>query len=352
MKSLLRTAACLLALGMTMQTAAQGCVGDIVVDGKVDGRDLGMLLANWGPRTIVPASIASDLDRSGSIDGADLGAMLMNWGALAPVCWATVIQEQPDPLVVTNPALRAAIEATGLPWRVRDARTGIEMLLVPPGTFQMGCVIGSDVYGCLEGEVPVHDVTLTNPFYLGRYEVTQAQWAATFGGHPSAFRFPSAEVPAAEVPNRPVERLTWNVATEYLTANGLRFPTEAEWEYACKAGTQTPFYDGTTTDILVGNIAWFVGNSGTQTRPVGGKPANALGFHDMLGNVMEWVSDIYSPYSPDPQINPAGPPTGFNHPLRGGAWQSGAFLVRSYGRALISAGTSSPEAGLRVARNP
>jgi hypothetical protein len=151
------------------------CVpADLNNDRSVDGADLGVLLSAWGPAG--PESARADINGNGIVDGADLGVLLANWGACgeAPP-WATVVQWQPDPAVVTDDQLRSAIAATGLPWRVRDAGTQIEMLLVPPGTFQMGCIMGSIHGPCTTQELPVHQVTLTNAFYFGRYEVTQAQ---------------------------------------------------------------------------------------------------------------------------------------------------------------------------------
>jgi hypothetical protein len=143
--------------------------------------------------------------------------------------WATLVEAQPDPAVVTDPALRAAIEATGLAWRVRDTATQMEMMLIPPGTFQMGCIMGSNAYGCYSWEQPVHAVTLTNAFYMGRYEVTQSQWVARMGSNPSYFQGSSDSA------SRPVEQVSWNTIQGYLTATGMRLPTEAEWEYACRA---------------------------------------------------------------------------------------------------------------------
>jgi formylglycine-generating enzyme required for sulfatase activity len=227
--------------------------------------------------------------------------------------WATLVEAQPDPAVVTNASLRAAIEATGLAWRVRDTATQVEMLLVPPGTFQMGCIMGSNQYGCYGEELPVHQVTLTNAFYLGRYEVTQSQWVATMGSNPSVFQGQSDSA------SRPVERVSWNTIQGYLSATGFRLPTEAEWEYACRAGTQTPFYNGSTDDSTVGALAWYSANSGNQTRPVGGKLANAFGFHDMLGNVWEWVNDWYGGYTAEAQTNPTGPVSASYRVFRGGS---------------------------------
>ena len=254
--------------------------------------------------------------------------------------------------MVTDATLRAAITASGFAWRVRDNGTGIEMLLVPPGIFQMGCIMGSDSYGCYSQEQPVHTVTLTNAYYLGRYEVTQAQWQAKMGSNPSSFQGQS------DSPSRPVEQVSWNIIQNFLSATGLRLPSEAEWEFACRAGTTTPFHsgpgfpNGTTNDGLVGTIAWYASNSGNVTHAVGGKAANALGMHDMLGNVWEWQSDWYGDYTSSAQTNPTGPGSGSYRALRGGAWYDNAGFVRSSSRIDGTPGDSNYVIGFRVARAP
>jgi formylglycine-generating enzyme required for sulfatase activity len=266
--------------------------------------------------------------------------------------WATLVEDAPDPAVVTDSTLRAAIVATGFAWRVRETATQMEMLLVPPGTFQMGCVMGSDQYGCYDWELPVHQVTLTNAFYLGRYEVTQAQWVAKMGSNPSFFQSASAQVPASQVPNRPVEQVSWNEVQGYLRATGLRLPTESEWEYACRAGTQTPFYNGSTVDSSVGTLAWYAPNSSDQTRPVGGKLANAFGFHDMLGNVYEWVNDGYGNYVSVAQTDPTGPESASYRVFRAGCWGNYWNYVRSSLRNYGPPSFLFNGLGFRVARTP
>ncbi len=278
--------------------------------------------------------------------------------------WSTVIEQLPDPAVVTNETFRAAIMASGLPWRVRHTQTQIELLLVPPGTFTMGCS-DSQQNACQSIEYPVHSVTLTNAFYLGRHEVTQAQWTAVMGSNPSNFQSPSAEVPASEVPLRPVEVVSWNMVQGFNSATGFRLPTEAEWEYACRAGTTTAFHsftgypNGFNDESLIGNIAWIWTNCAGQTRPVGRKLPNALGFHDMSGNVYEWVNDWYAGnyYQSSPAVNPPGPSTGTYRVLRGGAFFSQyydfyAFICRSSYRTGLRPNNATIYPGFRVARNP
>jgi formylglycine-generating enzyme required for sulfatase activity len=244
--------------------------------------------------------------------------------------------------------MRNAITASGLPWRVRDNGTNIEMLLVPQGTFTMGCT-ASNQHACGADENPTHSVTLTQAFYLGRYEVTQGQWVAKMGSNPSAFQ----GVSYPDAANRPVEQVSWNTIQGYLSATGMRLPSEAEWEYACRAGTTTAFNNGSSDDATVGTIAWYSSNSGNQTHAVGGKAANALGLHDMSGNVYEWVNDWYGStyYSVSPSTNPLGPVSGTNRVIRGGSWNNSDYVRSSY-RGGSSPGGTSSSIGFRVARAP
>ena len=270
--------------------------------------------------------------------------------------WATLVEAQPNPAVVTNSTLRAAITASGMAWRVRDTATQMEMSLVPAGTFTMGCT-ASNEYGCYDDENPKHLVTLTQAFYMGRYEVTQGQWVAKMGSNPS--RFQGASYPDAA--NRPVEEVSWDTIQGYLTATGMRLPSEAEWEYACRAGTTTAFHsmpgypNGTNDDSQVRTIAWYSsnygGDSGNQTHAVGGKAANALGLHDMSGNVEEWVNDWYEGYSSGAQTNPLGPVSGVVRVIRGG----NCFGVTGNVRSSMHFRQQPFDPflmGFRVARNP
>jgi len=334
--------------------ASVQCPSDLNGDGVVDGTDLGALLEAWGTQ-----GGSADVTSDGIVGGADLATVLASWGpCVATPTWATQLEAFPDPEVVTDPALRAAITATGLAWRVKDTATQIEMVLIPPGTFEMGCS-PSQNYACYSQENPVHTVTLTNAFYMGRYEVTQAQWTARMGSNPSQFQSASAQVPADQVPNRPVEKVSWNTVQGFLAQTGMRLPTEAEWEYAYRAGTTTAFHgytgelSGTNDDSLLGNIGWYVNNSNNQTRPVGGKLGNGYGLHDMSGNVSEWVNDSWSAvyYANSPPTNPPGP-GGSDRVYRGGHFGVWSRIARSSYRDGVSSSLTCICWGFRVARTP
>jgi formylglycine-generating enzyme required for sulfatase activity len=348
-------------VAMTTRPAMGQCPGDITGNGMVNGADLGLVLAAWGSDG--SDEPGSDINADGLVNGADLAFVIGAFGPCITVpSWATLIEAQPDPAVVWDADLRAAITATGLAWRVKDTATQMEMLLIPPGSFQMGCS-ASNQYECLGDEIPVPSVTLTNAFYLGRYEVTQAQWQARMGSNPSIFKNASTQVPSAQVPNRPVERVTWNMiagAGGFMAQTRMRLPTEAEWEYAYRGGTATAFHgftgyqNGTNDDALVGNIAWYTSNSNSQTRPVGGKAGNGFGLHDMAGNVREWVNDWYSGsyYASNPSQNPAGPASGTYRVLRGGSWGDDSYFHRASSRNFNTPGNASDSIGFRAARSP
>jgi formylglycine-generating enzyme required for sulfatase activity len=314
--------------------------------------------------TVVDANTITAVTPPGNLGNADLvitggkGSTTVPGGfryiSTTVPSWATLLEAAPNNSVVVDPAMRAAIIATGRPWRVRDTATQMEMILIPPGSFQMGCVrvIDQEPY-CYQNELPVHQVTLTNAFYLGRYEVTQAQWVAKMGSNPSRFRG------QADSASRPVEQVSWNMIQPYLAATGMRLPTEAEWEYACRAGTQTPFYNGSTDQSTVGTLAWFGGlccdgGASGETHIGGGKAPNAFGVFDMLGNVWEWTSDGWTDYSPTAQTDPVGPGGSSPRMLRGGGCYDSASLCRSSMRYFtnLSADYARLDWGFRVARNP
>ncbi|MDR1039863.1 MAG: formylglycine-generating enzyme family protein [Deltaproteobacteria bacterium] len=190
----------------------------------------------------------------------------------------------------------------------------IELVLVEPGSFTMG---DRDGLG-YEDERPLHAVDITRPFYIGRFEITQTQYAAVMDNNPSA----------AVGPDRPVECVSWEDAQEFARklgrlegAEGFRLPTEAEWEFAARAGTKESYLGGSGPGGI-GPYAWYGGNSGGGHRPVGLKAPNAWGLHDVLGNVWEWTADRYDPdyYAKSPRNDPQGPDRGSSRIFRGGAW--------------------------------
>jgi len=252
--------------------------------------------------------------------------------------WATLLEAVPDPAVVTDANLRAAIAATGLAWRIRDNGTNIEMLLIPPGIFMMGCSPGDAE--CSDDESPAHQVTLTNAFYMGKTEVTQAQWQAEMGYNPSYFQGQS------DSPSRPVEQVSWNMSKDFNTATGLRYPTEAEWEYACRAGTTTQRYG------VLDDIAWYNGNPDGATHAVATKLPNAFGLYDTIGNVWEWCQDWNGPYSSVSVTNPTGPTTGTQRLFRGGSWFGLPVICRASQRNSVYPSLSGYTIGFRAARTP
>ena len=339
-------------------------VGDFDLNGVVDAIDLAFILTVWGE--VNPPY--GDLDGNGIVAGGDLAEIFAHWGTIpwpeTQLPWGVVLEQEPNAEVVTNATLRAAITATGLPWRVRDNASNIEMLLVPAGIFTMGCSTSTTYPNCNSHETPLHQVTLS-AFYMGRYEVTQAQWTAVIGSNPSYFQGQTNS------PSRSVERASWNMIAgtnqtppSFMSVTGLRLPTEAEWEYAYRAGTTTAFHsfpgyaNGTNDDTLLGNIAWNSGNNGDPgsatygTKPVGGKFANALGLHDMSGNVWEWCQDLDGGYSSEAQTNPIGPATGSSRVLRGGTWNENSYYCRASGRYSTSPDSTYYYYGFRVVRTP
>ena len=217
----------------------------------------------------------------------------------------------------------------------------IDMVKVEAGTFMMGAT--SEMLNPDDDEKPVHQVTLTNDYYMGKYEVTQALWQAVMGSNPSKFKGD----------NLPVEKVSWHDCKEFIsklnsmTGRKFRLPTEAEWEYAARGGKKSRGYQYSGSSDF-SDVAWYDGNSGSKTHPVGTKQANELGIYDMSGNVWEWCQDWYGSYVSTSQTNPSGANSGSFRVERGGCWTYYEWNCRSSRRSCDTPYCRDSDLGLRL----
>jgi formylglycine-generating enzyme required for sulfatase activity len=225
-------------------------------------------------------------------------------------------------------------------------RLGMHFVLIPDGTFMMGSGIAEEGD---EDERPQHQVTLSQPFYLQTTPVTQGQWQRLMGGNPSLFQECGEDCP--------VENVSWDDAQDFIRklnqvekTDKYRLPTEAEWEYACRAGSTQSYCFGDGNAELW-QYAWYADNSQKSTHPVGRLKPNAWGLYDMHGNVYEWCQDWYEDYPPGPVTDPRGPSSGEYRLLRGGSWDGEAGDVRSAYRHRLTPRYRYGHEGLRVARD-
>jgi formylglycine-generating enzyme required for sulfatase activity len=264
--------------------------------------------------------------------------------------------------------LLAATLGTGLPSLAQEKKDppkqytnsiGMKFVWIPPGTFMMGSPQEEKERDDHETQ---HKVTLTKGFYMGVHLVTQEQWQEVMGNNPSHFKGEK---------NLPVETVAWNHCQEFIKKlrekdkdkKPYRLPTEAEWEYSCRAGTTTPFHFGDTISTeqanYNGNYVYGNGKKGIcrkKTTPVGTFPANAWGLHDMHGNLMEWCQDWYGDYPKNDVTDPQGPEKGRvidagppRRVLRGGDFANSPVRCRSAWRGrLPGKGLASNQCGLRV----
>jgi len=223
---------------------------------------------------------------------------------------------------------------------------GMEFVPIPAGAFQMGANNGDN------DEKPVHTVHISQPFYLGKYEVTQEQWQAVMGNNPSRFKGD---------PTLPVESVSWDDIQAFISKlnareggdTRYRLPTEAEWEYAARAGTTTTYSFGNDErplDRQLGKYAWYSENSGGETHPVGQRQPNLWGLYDMHGNVWEWVQDGSGWYPSGTVTDPMGPHLSSYLMYRGGSW----YTVADHCRVSFRAGSTLSDrlsyVGFRVLR--
>jgi sulfatase modifying factor 1 len=244
----------------------------------------------------------------------------------------------------TSPKAVSAARAT--PVAYRDPVTGMELVLIKGGCYDMGDTFGD---GGVD-EKPVHEVCLKD-FYLGKNEVTQGQWKRVMGDNPSHFK---------ESDENPVEKISWNDAKEFIrrlnkmSGKSYRLPTEAEWEYAARSGGKREKWAGTSNESELRDYAWFSNNSGNKTHPVRQNRPNGLGLYDMTENVWEWVSDWHDKdyYRSSPKNDPPGPSSGQSKVFRGGSWYRGPGNVRAAYRGKNVPSIRYNSIGFRLAGSP
>ncbi len=286
--------------------------------------------------------------------------------------WQNYREEASVSAPAVNISQQTAVSQQPEKIKIYDIGNGIklEMILIPAGSFMMGSPASES--GRYDNEQQ-HQVTLTKDFYIGKYEVTQEQWESVMGNNPSYFKNAGKTAP--------VEQVSWNDCQEYIrklkekTGKQFRLPTEAEWEYACRAGSQTAIYTGGLTIKSYYNgpeldaIAWYGGNSEVSysggydasgwkdkqysfkyagTHPVGQKQANAFGLYDMLGNVWEWCEDWYKEYPSSSVTDPIGANSGSGRVLRGGGWLNYAQDCRSAYRSFNDPSSGWDSDGVRL----
>lgn len=223
---------------------------------------------------------------------------------------------------------------------------GMKFVLIPAGSFSMGCNEGMEP--CAVSELPRHRVTISRPFYMGVYEVTQREWEAIMGNNPSRSRGPT----------NPVDSVSWEDAQDFIRRLNkregtkiFRLPTEAEWEYAVRAGSETVFFFGNDEKDLE-HYAWYdVLPDKAGTLPVGQKKPNPWGLYDVYGNADEWTQDWFGKtyYEESPETDPPGASSGIYRVLRGGSWAATAWYCRSATRNVLQPDLRMPYFGLRLA---
>ena len=246
-----------------------------------------------------------------------------------------------QPTVAEQPVAQPTVaNSDNISIPVKDG-ISIDMVRVEAGTFKMGAT--AEMKNPWVLEKPTHKVTLTNDYYIGKYEVTQALWQAVMGSNPSYFKGD----------NLPVEQVSWNDCQEFLsklnriTGKTFRLPTEAEWEYAARGGKKSRGcqYSGSNN---LSDVAWYWDNSGSKTHAVGSKQSNELGIYDMSGNVWEWCQDWHGRYSKSSQTNPTGATSGSGRVSRGGCWIGDAGLCRSSYRSDDAPDDRNSDLGFRL----
>ena len=237
-------------------------------------------------------------------------------------------------------AIKTAIAARAKSITVGAGPAAVELVRVEPGTFSLGSP--PTEAGRLDSEGPVRKVTLTRPFYLGRCPITQGQYKAVTGKDPAKPATPDTAIDQLGY----ADGLAFCEAVSKQAGVTVALPTEAQWEYACRAGTTTRFWSGDAEDDLA-RVGWYRENAGSKAREVGQKPANPWGFHDMHGNVCEFCRDTLPDYDTIPENDPVGRTDPRRGIMRGGGWMHPADYCRAALRLMSNDRFGG--AGLRIA---
>lgn len=339
----LRTLTPELASQLGLHTGAQGAVIVQIDPNPPPGHDdlaPGMVIYQWGHRErIVDAETLAQKAREMVSAPAVIRGSGRDQALLYVWKWTgTAWRSDREIVWVVRKEERAIAEGPAKS-KVLDLGNGVRMefVLISAGTFYMGSEASEA--GRDNDEGPIRRVQITRPFYLGKYEVTQDQYMAVMGRNPSHF----------SGRNLPVEMVSWEEAVAFCKKIGGRLPTEAEWEYACRAGSTSRFCFG-NSDSALKDYAWYADNSGKRTHAVGQKKPNAWGLYDMHGNVWEWCSDWYvDNYRNASTTNPTGPSSGTYRVVRGGSWNGNARYCRSAGRGNYTPDVRGNFSGFRVA---
>ncbi len=290
-----------------------------------------------------PLAASSDPVPTGGGRGRLVRRRLARWAAAILVALAVASGRAESAPASATPASRRAFIDVG--------RARLALVEIPPGTFRMGtdevihaddgwkicptCPSRNDV------ERPAHQVTISREFWMGRFPVTQGQWQEVMGNNPAHNR--------SAGPDAPVEQVGWNDVQAFLARLNAaqnrwtaRLPTEAEWEYAARAGSNEDAYGP------LDSIAWYGGNTTGSTHPVGQKRPNAFGLYDMLGNVWQWCQDWFGPYPDSASVDPQGAPTGDRRVTRGGCFYCAAVHERAARRNRDLVDHASATIGFRI----
>ena len=339
--------------GKVVQTDDQLLLGDVDKDGRITFFDA-VLVMLYVFNPSVPLPVESEMSL-GDVDGDGLVTVGDAW------LIATYLTDPFDPVLAGATGIGqprdlgdmvvGETRAFSLPVQKGYDPIAMEFVWIPPGVFQMGSPKSEEYRQGDEG--PLHEVEISKGFWLGKYEVTQGEWEAVRGRNPSEHTGDA---------RRPVDSVSWYDVHEFIgrlnDAAGdslYRLPSEAEWEYACRAGTQTRWSlgdDDGDDESLLYKYAFYGAYGASRTQAVGGELPNGWRLYDMHGNVWEWVQDWYgeSYYNDSPRVDPPGPTSGSYRVGRGGSFNYAAWLVRSASRSYSSPGDRYGSIGVRLVR--